>query len=352
MAIYRKGTRLLKTVPGIAPSNKKTAPVPSSGRVELLVSAAIIADAPIEIVKLAVTRVLAVLSNKYEFYELLIVTHGTFYSQNEAAFKELLLQRNLRCLVLRDGVGEYRAAVLAATETIGDIVLVLSAEEFPVLEPAEMLDTAVRTGGSVILQRKRRAGLIARLSGRILSVISGYDVDPRLLRSGAHHRASLNRVVKRADSEVALRFLPSAGQRASEVTVLSIDAPRPIRSRFRVRRRIGLASEVLTNAPPHLLRMLAGASFLVMLGSILFFVYAVSLYVFGFQLQPGWLTISLAVSGSTAFISLALGAISTALFQILNFLREDGGDEIQSEMDNTDLFREFRRVNVETLDDN
>lgn len=342
----------MKTVLGIAPSAEQPVPAITGARAEVLVSVAIIADAPFESVKLAVTDTLAVLKNEYEFHELLIVTHGMFYSQNEAGFKELLSQHNLRCLILRDGVGEYRAAVLAATETIGDIVLVLSAEEFPDLNPAEMLHTAAQTGGSVVLQRKRRAGFLARFSGGILSTISGYDVDPRLLRSGAHHRATLNRLVKRADSEVALRFMPRGGSRVSDVEILTIDAPRPVQSRFRVWRRVGLASEVLTNAPPHMLRMLAAASFLVMLGSILFIIYAVVLYVAGFDLEPGWFTISLAIAGSTASISLALGAISTALVQILNLLREDGGDEIQNEMDNTDLFREFRRINVETLDDN
>lgn len=302
-------------------------------------------------VQQAVTGTLAVLSRGYEFYELLIATHGTFYSQNEEAFNDLLSRGNLRCLILRDGVGEYRAAVLAAAETIGDIVMIISAEEYPDLDTGAMLRSAIQCGCSVVLQRKRRPGLLARLSGQVLSVISGYDVNPRLLRSGAHQRASLNMLVKRADRDVALRFMPRAGRRTSDVEILTVDAPRPSRSRFRILRRVGLASEVLTNAPPHLLRMLVGTSLLVMLGSVLFFFYAIALYVIGFELQPGWLTVSLAVSGSTAFISLALGAISTALFQILNLLREEGGDEIQSEIDNTDLFREFRRVNVETQDD-
>ncbi|MFV2091461.1 MAG: hypothetical protein ACC634_00090 [Hyphomicrobiales bacterium] len=341
----------MKTAPGILAQTDQALPEITGGRAEILVSVAILTDAPIKLVKQAVVGAQEMLRDRFEFFELLVVTHAGFYAQHESALKELLGLRNLRCLILRDGVGEYRAAVMAATESIGDVVLILSAEEFPGLDLGTMFETAEQSGGSVLLQRRHRSGALARLGGRVLSAVSGYNVDPRLMRSGAHHRAWLNRVVKRADSEVALRFMPRAGYRASEVTVLTVDTARPSTSPFRIWRRIRLASEVLANAPPHMLRLLAGASFLVMTGSLLYFIYAITLYLVGFDLQPGWLTTSLAISSSTAFVSLALGAISIALFQILNLLREDGGDEIQDEMDNTDLFREFRRVNVETLDD-
>jgi hypothetical protein len=174
-------------------------------------------------------------------------------------------------------------------------------------------------------------------------------VDPRLLRSAAHPRAHIGRIAARADREIALRFMPRGGRRPSDLTVLEIDGKRALNRRLPVFRRIGQAMEVLANSPPHLLRFFAAASFVVTLGAALYFLYAILLFLIGADLQPGWLTTSVAISGSTAFISLALGGISTALYQVLNLLRDDTGDEVLRELDNTDLFREFRRVNVETL---
>jgi hypothetical protein len=217
------------------------------------------------------------------------------------------------------------------------------------LELSTVFEAALAHGGSVVLRRMQRAGAVAGLLGRLLSRVSGYDVDPRFMRSAVHSRAHIGRISSRADRDIALRFAPMAGTGGAEVQVLDVAHGQGGGRRVSALNRMGNAMEVMANSPPHLLRFLAAASFVVSYCAVVYFVYAIVLFVVGADLQPGWLTTSVAISGSTAFITLALGGISTALYQILNLLRDETGDEILRELNNTDLFREFRRVNVETI---
>lgn len=284
-----------------------------------------------------------------KFFEIMLLVSISEYDRNKEAYNQLFGLRNLRGLILRDGTGEYRSAIVAATETIGDFVLIILADEYEILNLEKIYDTVIETGVSVRLREACPAGPVTRILARLLSLISGYSVDPQLLRSAAFHRSHIERIAPRADREIALRFTPREGWLSEELTTLKVGpnsrrpSSRPIYLKF------GMAMEILANSPPSILRLLAMMSFFVSLCAVLFFVYAVCLFLFGFPLQPGWLSTSVAISGSTAFAGLLFGAISTALYQVLSRLQNDTGDEIVRELNNTDFFRDYRRINVETL---
>lgn len=313
---------------------------------EELVSLAVLVQGGAAEAAAAIRGAAAFAESHFEFYEILIVVEASRYEAAQALFHELLGLRNTRCLILRDGTGDYRAAVVAAQESIGDAILMIHSGEWAAIDLGRMARSVFEGGGPVMLRQQRRAGMMSRLAGALLSRVSGYDVDPRLLRSGAFPRRHINRIAARSDRDIALRFMPLSARRQGDSIVLDAPAGR-VSGRGGLFRRLGAAMEILANAPPHLLRLLAVTSLLVMLGSLAFFLYAVVLYAIGYPLEPGWLTTSLAISGSTAFVSLALGGIATALYKVLTLLREDTGDEILRQIDNTDLFRDYWRINVE-----
>lgn len=320
-----------------------------AARGDSLVSVAVLARGETAETLAAVRGAAAFLEARFEFYEILVLVSASEFDRSEAAYTGLLEIRNARCLVLRDGTGEYRAAIVAATESIGDVALILQADEARDIDLDLVFDAALAGGGSVILRRVQRAGAVPGVIGRLLSRISGYDVDPRFLRSAAHSRGHIARIAARADREIALRFVPRGGARQGDITVLDVSVPRREAQRGSLLRRVGNAMEVMANSPPHLLRLLSAVSLGVAFWAVVYFLYAMVLFVLGVDLQPGWFTTTVAISGSTAFLGLALGGISTALYQILNLLREDAGDEVLREIHNTDLFRDFRRINVETI---
>ncbi len=322
----------------------------SPRRDESLISIAVLADSNSDDIRQAVTQASAYLEAHVEFFEILILVHGQSHARHLALYEELLRLRNTRILILRDGTGEYRSAVLAAKETIGDIVLIVLASEISLFSLQTLAEEALETNGSVLLTLSSRAGFFSRIGGRVLSAISGYDVDPLLLRSGAHPRGHLSHIVAKADCEISLRFRPLNGQRDFESKVLPLSGPHPRGQRLRPWTRLGRALEIIANAPPHMLRVFAALSFLVMICSLLYLVYALVLFLSGTDLQRGWFSTSLAISGSTAFLSFALGVIAMALFQVLNLLRDDSTNEIVQELDNTNLFRNRGAANVESLE--
>ncbi|MCB2130522.1 MAG: hypothetical protein KDE03_15990 [Rhodobacteraceae bacterium] len=313
---------------------------------EELVSLAVLIRDSAEAASGAVEKVHAFAAEKFDFFELLIVVEASTYEGAQDRFHHLLGLRNARLLVLRDGTGDYRSAVVAAKESIGDAVLLIHASEIQAIDLARLAGAVFEGGGPVMLRQSRRAGMLSRMAGTVLSRISGYDVDPRLLRSGAFPRVHVNRISARSDRDIALRFMPSTARNQGDATILDVPTA-AVRRKGGLITRLGAAMEILANAPPHLLRLLAATSLLVMLGSMVFFAYAIVLYLVGYPLEPGWLTTSLAISGSTAFVSLALGGIATGLYKVLTLLREDTGDEILRQIDNTDLFRDYWRINVE-----
>ena len=311
-------------------------------------SIALIAKGDVTADDRAARACLAFLQRQFEFYELVTLVNVTDFDKHRAAYESLVSLRNVRCLVLRDGTGDYRKAIVAATQTIGDFVFIIHADEHPLLDLSDMCQTAMEHGCSVALRLNRRIGLTGRFMGKLLSATSGYDVDPTLLRSAVHSRTHIGQIAARTDREVALRFMPRGGQRPSDLIILEVDRDKGRPPRTSLWRQIGHGLDVVANSPPVLYRYLAILSFFVSFVAVCYAIYALILLVVGTDLQPGWLTTSLAISGSTTFLGLALGGIFSALYQILVLLRKDFGSEIIRDVSNTDLFREFHRLNVET----
>lgn len=318
---------------------------------DALVSCVLIADGGIGLTVRAVRAAQAFLSERFVFHELLLVMRSDFHAQNAAALRQVLSASDLRAIVLRDGVGEYRAAMLGATESIGDVVMIVPVSEAEVIDMSALYAAAAKSGSAVV-RAEGRAGMFSRLGGQVLSLVSGYRVDPRMMRSCAHHRAYLNKLAGQPDGDIALRFMRAGSSDAAILIhgqdMTSGQGAGNARSRLHLFRQFGIASEILVNAPPYLLRLMAAASLLGVISAVIYALYAVTLFVIGFPLQPGWLTTSLALSAMTGFICLGLGAIAIALYQILAHLRDTIDEEIVEEIGNIDLFRDFHDINVDT----
>ncbi|WP_420587413.1 hypothetical protein [Ruegeria sp.] len=334
-------------VPSSATSQTKSPPLQLRG--EYLISIAILAKGDIAETERTTREALEFLENTAEFFEILLLVSTTDYDRNREVFDRLFRLRNLRSLILREGTGEYRAAVVAATETIGDFAIIVSPTERNLIDLQKIFDIMTGSGASVRLRSPRRVALPARASARLLSLISGYEVDPQILRTAAFHRSHIGWIASRADREIALRFMPRSGGHSEDITTLDVDPDKDVRNGRSLLGRFGMAVEILANSPPSILRFLAMLSFFVSFCSVLFFIYAICLFVLGVALEPGWFTTSLAISGSTALTGLLFGAIATALYQILSRLQNNTGDEIIREMNNADFFTNFQRVNVETM---
>ena len=208
-------------------------------RSDVLVSIVLLAGPDPDELEWAYERAWQFVEERFEFFEILIAAPMAFTASNASLMQRLSLRRNVRRLVMADDVSDHRAAVVAATESIGDVAILWACEEARFVDIAALFEVAERSSGSAVVRRRRVAGGVASvITGRFLSAISGYRIDPRVLRSCAHHRSYLTAVTRRPDSELALRFMrEGALERSNKVFFLEIDGSGP-RPRFLRRLRL------------------------------------------------------------------------------------------------------------------
>ena len=86
------------------------------------------------------------------------------------------------------------------------------------------------------------------------------------------------------------------------------------------------------------LSVLALISILAFVASLAFAGYAVGAYFVLDEIQPGWLTTSLAISGATGFLGAAMFGLSTGLLHVIELLTPDTLDDVVDEESGVDLF--------------
>ncbi len=327
-----KGTRMNTTIPNASDSLRR--------REDLLVSICL-CDAVDTFRPEVVNRIARDLGLRFRYWEILVMVE---------AFEPELFDsvRNLRQLLLPNGTDSYGARALAAVEAIGDVVVLTTTQEAAHLDLATMVENA-QDSKSVTVAKRRQTGLLDPLLG-YFGTLSGYRVRSRETQSMAFPRPILNTLLTHPDTELTLRFVPAA----SSVPVLTLpelsqDFPRDFRD---FKRRLKLLHKLIVAVAPRLLwwvTLLSGGVFLV---SLTYMVYAVLAWLTLDEVEPGWLTTSLVLSMTSAFLSTAIFALAIGLQKVIDLLLPDTGPSVLEEKSNVDLFSEvLKELNVEQSQD-
>jgi len=273
------------------------------------------------------------LSGRYRYWEIVIAAGD--YQQNlldEAAAQI----RNLRILKLRGQPQLYRARVIASSEAIGDIVIITAYEELDAVNIPDFAEEADRDNVIVTASRSK-GGFLTAYPLYLLGRSSGFQVEPRDLMTSAYPRTILNSLLARHDSQLALRFPPRGD--TTPVSRHNVDAGRSAVRRYsELNRRLNLVQSLLIHASPTVLSLLALFSVIAFIASGGFAVYAIGVYLFLTDVQPGWLTTSLAISGMTAFLGAAMFGLSTGLLHLIELLTPDALEDVADEASGVDLF--------------
>lgn len=275
-------------------------------------------------------------------YEVLVVVGESMRPALADAGPALAALPNLRVLVMADETNPYRRRRLAAAEALGDVIVITDHDEAARLDLTAFAREAL-TGGRIVLgsRAQARAGFVA-LHGP-LRVLSGYRVDTRDLRTLALPRTSLTRLLARPTAGIDLRF---EAKRASERYVRKVvDAP-GLDDRLLRGRRIDLLVELVSASGPRFLKGFALVALLTLGAALVYAAYAVGALLLVEDLQPGWFTISMALSGLTAFLSLWAAIGSLAQARILELLDSRQRDEIVEELGAISFFRQADPLNV------
>lgn len=313
---------------------------------ELLISIGVSAELGSEPTKLkeGVRLAAEFLSQRFEFWEIAILLPERLLSENRLLFKEIASRPNVRILFCHLNLDPYEALSVLASETIGDFAIITTTEELVSLDLEAIWAKAEATGKTVLL-RRQSASIARKLGSLILSLITGYRIDPRMMFSSARYRADFNALLQRPDRDLALRFTLGEGD-GGEIMV--VDGPRPKGGALkRLVRNASVTVRLFSFAAPRLLKAVAIVSSATMLSAIVYFLYVITLWVGGAQLAEGWVTISVALSLSTAFMAAALGCITLGTAKVLDALRGPIEKQVLGEISAADLFSQVGVLNVE-----
>ena len=321
--------------------------LPSAGQSDLLCSIVLVADQDLEGMRRIVAEVAAFLGARFRFWEIVVITRDRVRQRAPDALAEIAGLANVRTIVVRDGVDRYHMIPVAAAQSIGDVVIFVAHDEFGWVDLDAAWQAAERSGQSVFL-RGKPVSAIERGAAGLLSQLIGFPAEPDLLRSCVHFRDRITTLLRRTDSDLAFRF-PSrwSGARGGADVTLKVrrdtghTAARPSRIR-----RAFVVADLLAHAAPRLLKLVAVASLVGLAGSAAFGLYAIAAWLLKAHLAPGWLTTSLAISGSTAFLCAALGCVALGIARLLDIMQAHATDDILDQTSNTDQFDSFDAVNV------
>ena len=138
------------------------------------------------------------------------------------------------------------------------------------------------------------------LSIIFLGKLIGLRISMAMLRTNVFHRTHLNTILNQDYQDLKLRFPPSdIGFEVSSVSPSSSSY-----SKFsNFKSKFSLLYKLLLNLTPTLLQLLTIFSGIGMIISSGYIVYSIYIFIFMESVQPGWLTLSLSISGTALFLT-------------------------------------------------
>ncbi|WP_136637805.1 glycosyltransferase [Pseudooceanicola onchidii] len=262
-----------------------------------------------------------------------------------------LLERvsDLRLFTAQPGSGYYDRRVIAAEEAIGDIVLIGCADEMGYVDMPTLLRQAEQTNSIVVTTRIMRRRLQTGLATPIILLgrLARFKVNPNDIQSIAMPRTLLNQLVSHSVPELALRFPPRDPR--FPMSFRTVDKILPSRNGLGTfPRRIQLLQKLLIYLAPTLLMIVSISSSLLAVIGICYAAYVAGAWLVVDTLAPGWLTTSVMLSLSAAFMGLSMLGLSLGLQQLLNQRHEGYVERVGDEINRVDLFRKVASdLNVE-----
>ena len=286
------------------------------------------------------------IAKEFQYFEVVYVLPDTEYPKIQAHTQKLSMLKNMRILIVSETVNVYRRRFVAASEAIGEVVVVSVPSDIETVDYAAMAAEAF-SAERIMMARSRRAGKI-HVYYPFMRWISNYRINRQDMKTIAVPRNILPALLERTTAPLDLRFEPKKFRFPYERMMFDAGKTNPVKTPFP--ERLELAVETISASVSDFLRQYALFSVLVMVGSVLYALYAVGVLLFKPDVQPGWFSTSFTQALFVFFVASALGLISLGVAEIYDRLRGREVSLLTSEISNTSFFASTLDVNVETDD--
>lgn len=286
----------------------------------------------------ALRDIAATLDRAYRFREIILVVDDT---QREAFLPVVREVPNTRLFVVRRGTEYYDRRVIAAEESIGDLVVLGHLEEVAALDLLAFLDYAEAENAVTMAFRPARRPFkrLAAWPFIALGKLAGFNVDPAEFQSIAAPRTLLNLLLAHDEPRLALRFPPRDPRLPREWFRTGVNVAS--RTAFTgVGRRLALLQTLLVYLTPTILSVVAIASCLLTLVGLAYAAWIVGAVVLVETLAPGWLTTNAMLAVSATFMGFSMLGLSLGLQHLLKQQRRLKCDLVPEEVNRIDLFQQ------------
>jgi len=297
-----------------------------------------------------VRNVAATLDQAYRFREIILVVDDTQRADFLALVRDV---PNVRLFVVRRGTEYYDRRVMAAEESIGDLVMIANVDEIAQLDVLAFLDNAEAENAVTMAFRpvRRPAKRLLAWPFIALGKLAGFHSDPSDFQTIAAPRTLLNLLLAHDEPRLALRFPP----RDPRLPVDWFRTQRNVASRtafLGVRRRAQLLQTLLVYLTPMILSMVSISSSVLMLLGLAYAAYIAGAVVLVDHLAPGWLTTNAMLAVSAVFMGMSTLGLSLGLQHLLKGQRRLKGALVPEEVNRIDLFHQVAfDLNVELESD-
>lgn len=273
-----------------------------------------------------VDRATAVLEANCDHFELVLLDdHST--DRTPACVEDLLAQcPGLRYVRLARRSGEEVAAAAGLDAAIGDYVVFLRARFDPPEALADMLDLAVRDGGTVLGVTSGigvppvqgwlfRCG--RRLFYRLVSLLLRVRIPADSTGFCVLSRAVVNTIARTHSTSRHLRLLACTIGYPVSLYRYEPMRPTPVTRRRRLGDAFHDGMRILVCSSQTPLRLVSTLGILASFLNLCYVLYVLAIYFFKKEVAPGWATLSLQSSAMFFFVFLILVSLSEYVVQIL-----------------------------------
>ncbi len=272
----------------------------------------------------ALQRLIGVMEQNFSFYEILLVDDASTDATRAIIAEIQQRARNIQLYVLAQRRGDNIAVTAGLDHAIGDRIVILDLRvDPPELIPA-MVERAV--GGTEIVyglprERLERRGLYNRLFGWLIyamSRINQVDVPQAVSGYRLISRTVLNFMLEAPDRHRTLMLLPAIS--GYPHTTIEYDRLVSRGKGPRIRRRqtfIKALDLVFSTSARPLLRVSTLMSLGISLVSFAYAILVLAIAVLKQDVAPGWVSLSLQISGLFFLTCIVLALLSEYLLQVL-----------------------------------
>lgn len=290
-----------------------------------------------------------VISKKYYFYEVLIVT-----TANHDECRKILSQLtddHLKVRVIRvdqlDKNADFDSlSAVLLKESIGDYVVISSVDELQ-YSPLIKMFSEFETGCSLIRLRRSKSSFLENISSKIFGLLTGFETDLCYLRTTGVARSILNEIIKKPALARYFRFNSARLEPAHRV--LTVQSPATRKGTGALADRISTALQLVSLATPRLLIFLMILTSLLSCAAFFWVVYVMLIWGLKTDVAEGWVSIAFFLGVGLFVLSLILAVVCLALSRLLNLENDPNPLRISGDISKSDLFKGYSLLNVETL---